>query len=1102
MRFSQISRILAAALITAASSLSIGCMDEIVPEREVRDYGTFGTELYNIVYDNSAYSKDHSSPEFLSTFSSQREEFIDAVDTSAPTEELDALNQVFIDIVPLYENMLYTGTLRKASVVMDEFRHDKASIEALTWMSVSPSLFLEPEKVNPIGRVFGYNDASGIMDELLSIMLKDGASKSSATNRILKEVSTAAAELEANTSPNRFVRRVVDMLLDPKDVYAPSGTYTPQSAARLDEIGRPMVRSEMAHLSGNYDEMGYRLISAGQTIGPFEMTGNPSGFSLVDGQVKYEGQPVFETIDLQKTPLAYLVRESDVLLTDDTLDDGLRAVQTLLGEPKTYTDEHGTYTGYSDDTPLLQILSALMTTLDHDSVGANFEAVSQVLEKHQDVVSRLFYDIDHILDIWDETPSNFSGDNNLIDRLLPELLLIAQEPGLLEDLFMALDDPRAAKIAPFLAELAERRKDFIDVDWEGAYNKCFLSCDEKYDVGTFERMDCIRACPRDEILGTSKAEHSKAETMENRSLFQRTAHLMWETSGTPYDIHADLLTVAGNDLTSVGQALGTMISFDNLAEAYLQTITGDLHLVDHLSSTFMKLSVLIGDDGTTVAQLLTLLTDNLFGIKLSIDPTTAEVTRLFNMAMISSQGDNYRLDLNTADCRSGFKCRESNADVLYAIEAVGLVDALYPLIDVFNKHGKTDIIARVVAIIFEYYPTGAVEYKDSTGKALALTPSDFRSLEPVLIRALQETDIVADFGAFGDSLLDVELEDGSKLAARFEKFVTYILTPDSSLRNIHGDEYTKDPQGKIISPLSPAYLYIDAIRELGDILDANPKTEEQLSHFLEGVGKITIKTVKKSDGSVEFEKPGGIQLAADLVSLLRTLWVEKTESGTRKAWIEEEAIPNIREAASNRLLYAYFELFNELDSRPMGLEKFRRFILYLMESGSNSPTHLTGAGYLLGDMLLNDIHLTSLAHVLSSPLDPDRVWHVEGFSELSFVITLMTCVDAFNECDPTHVCNRVFYRLFETDTRKRSNLMRILDVGASLFRVNPGSSERRTSDDMQVYVDFVHDLFTDDDRGIERIYGVIDFTIWGNDRRPKDWKPEDASWQIDFGSEE
>ena len=78
------------------------------------------------------------------------------------------------------------------------------------------------------------------------------------------------------------------------------------------------------------------------------------------------------------------------------------------------------------------------------------------------------------------------------------------------------------------------------------------------------------------------------------------------------------------------------------------------------------------------------------------------------------------------------------------------------------------------------------------------------------------------------------------------------------------------------------------------------------------------------------------------------------------------------------------------------------------------------------------------------------------------------------------------------------NVATLLDVAQDLLRRNPGSKEQRTADDEKVLFDLMADLFNDDDRGVERIYGVIDFTIWGNDRRPSDWKPEDASWQIKF----
>ena len=1083
-------------LFCAAAAISqFGCVEDIDPKREVRDYGSFGTELYNIVYDNSVHSKDHSSEQFLSTFRRYRELFIDAVDTSAVPEKLDAFNQVFIDIVPLYENLLYPGTLRKARVAFDEFRHDDAALSALTWVVENPSIFAVQATANPLGKVFEYDQIVEVTDEFLGLLLRNGKTPEAATNVLLRELSREMSALSPDEDARWLTSKLIEALTTPRTVYAPQGDYTPQIVARLDGHAVPVPSQAVSgQIVASQTFPGY-FQHQQMLVAPFETRTAAAPVEITGGIAQIDGMPAFETFDLQKTMLSYLLREGRILFDDDTTDKALRALQSLLGEPVAYQDEHGLYTAYRQDSPTMQLIAALLTTLDHESVGANFEAIIQVLENHQDVAARLVHDLDTILTILDETPNHFSADNDLIDRLLPEVLKIANDPGLLEALFDALDDPRAAKIAPFLAELAERSQTFIEVPQDGPYNQCFLACDGKYKVGTFERMDCIRACPIDTILGTRKTDFNAPESYENRSLFQRTTHLMWETSETPYEVHAESLIVSEKDVSPLGNALGPLLSFDNLAASYLKTITGDLHLEEHISPRFVQIAGLIGLDGATVTSLLTFLTDNLFGLKLSIDPTTAEVTRMFNRADIVAQTSYFTLGLNVATCRSGFTCPKAHADTLYAVEAVGLVDAIYPVIEVFNKRDKTDIFARIVSIIFEYYPSGAVTYTDVEGKPLDLHPSDFRSLEPMLIRALRETDIVADVGAFGDALLDVKLSDGAKLSARFERFVRYLLTPDPSIRKIDGSAQTLDPAGHAIAPLSPAYLYIDALRDLSDFLDDHPATKDQLSDVASRLADITIRTTKDPGGHITFNKPAGAQVAADIVRFLLDIYNEKTASKTLSSWIHGTAIPNVKNVFSNRMLYPALLLFNDLDKRN-SLPKIRGLVQHMMGADRPAPTELQGAAYWLLTRLLAQEHMIALARFTSKLIDPDRAWTTEGFTQYSFVITMLLCVDAFNSADPTHVFNDVFHRLLETDTKPRPNIARLFDVGHDLFRVDIGSGNVRTPEDMRRFFDFMYDLFADDDRGVERIFGVIDYTIWGSDRRPADWKPEDASWQI------
>ena len=1113
---SRIFEQIAISIALATATVALGCNEEIVPERETRNYGSFGTELYNIVYANSARSADHSSPEFLATFESHRDAFIDAVDTTAPKSELEDLNQVFVNIVPLYENMLYPGTLRKVAVVASELANDRDALAGVNWIAESPRLLMYPAQTNPLARTFSYDALPEVTDLMLKLLLTNSSSSNNtrnATNQLLKELSLTAADLEIDEDPNRFTRKVVDFMIRPAADYAPNLSYKPQTAIKFDSRGWPLtverngsrVFEPFVDADGDGlpdgNENGFFTLSNGALVAPFESFGTlPQNvdFDGEGGMLRVNGIPAFETFDIQQTPLSYLVRESKVFLEDDSLDKGLRSLKVLLGKGQLKADSNGTYIAFPANGPVVELLAALLTTLDHDSVGPNFEAAIQLLNNDREVVARLVNDVETIVDIVDETPSEFTLDNDLIDRLLPELLKIAETPGLLADLFMALDDPMSAQIAPILSELAQRKKAFISVDPSGEYEKCFQACDAAHKIGTFDRLNCVRACPRDEILGTEKVDHNAPESLDNRSLFQRTTHVMWETSETKYDVHAAHLSVADVDLTASAKGLGTLITFDNLAEAYLKTITGDLHLVDHLSQTFISLAGLLGESGTTtVVELLSMLVKNMFDLKLSVDPTPAEVTRLFNKAIISSQGANYRFDLNIAICRSGFECLKVNADVLYAIEATGLVDALYPLVKVFNDHDKADVLARVISILFEYYTTKDVKYLDANGQPLPLHPSDFRSMEPVLVRALDETGIVEDFGAFGDALLNVSLPDGTKLTDRFEKFVAYILTPDDKLRNVAGKQSTTDRVGNVIAPLSPAYLYITPIREIVDILDENEKAKNDLKDAAKRVIDMTIRTRKTATGA-EFEKPAGIKLTADVLDLFYSLYRDKTDAGQRSTWIHKEAIPDMVDFVSGRLPYAFFELFDQLDNTPNGFDRIRRFARHMIEADAAYSYHIPGAVYAASSMVLEQRKLNALLRFFASSIDPDRKWTTEGFSQLSFIITLLTCVDAFNTCDPKHAFNGVFFRLFETETRDRMNVATLLDVAQDLLRRNPGSKEQRTADDEKVLFDFMADLFNDDDRGVERIYGVIDFTIWGNDRRPSDWKPEDASWQIKF----
>ncbi|MCL2326771.1 MAG: hypothetical protein FWC40_09810, partial [Proteobacteria bacterium] len=896
---------------------------------------------------------------------------------------------------------------------------------------------------------------------------------------------------------------------DQDPVFAPSAHYQPQEAVRLDAHGHarilPIEGSQLympfvdtdGDGQADVDALGFYIIQGGARVSPYHTPNGVSPYleTLGNGHLLRLGQPVFEYFDLQATPLAYLIREGSALFLDNTVDEGLRVIHTLLGPTQTYTDAQGSYPGFSRTGGVVQILTALFAGLDHDAVGSSFEAIITLLKSHPDAVAALLHSLEIISDIAGQTPTHFEA-GNLIDRLMPLLHELSQTPGLIEDLVLALDDPLAAQIAPILAHLAKQKKRFIRIDDAPGYHACFSHCDATYRVGTMARLTCIQACPTKAIIGETEVDRLAPESPDNRSLLQRVTHLMWETSETPYNVTTNRLIVKGIDITELAATLGALIEFDNLAEAYLLTITGDLHLSAHLMPSLLELGNLLGIEAETLTSVFLWMTKNLFDLDLSLQPTTAEVTRLFNMPAISSQNDNYVFDLTVAMCRSGFTCLQASADTLFAIEATGLVDALYPVVKVFNDHGRTATLAKIMALLFEYYPSEDRLYDDIHGEPLPLRPGNFRSLEPLLARALGETDVVPQLGELGSILLGIEFSDGSVLTSRVAEYLAYWLTPDPNLKNIHGLSHTTDPDGNLIAPLSPAYLVIDALRDISKIMDAHPGLDDQMTRALDGIRRVTVQTQIGADGHITFQKPAGIRLVATGLEFLLNLYLEETEQGTRTAWIRDTIIPETQALISGRILQAFFALFEALDAQPMGLENFRKLILHLMQSDSHTPTHLTGAAYQLFSLLLQHQHLAGLAHFAADAIDPDRVWLTEGLPHLSFVVTLLTCVNAFNQRDPTASFNRLFYQLFQTDTRKIPNFVSLMQVAYALLRPQPGTHTYCDTACMKNTIGFVHDVFTDDQRGVERIFLIIDFTIWGMAGRPADWESENTSSPI------
>jgi len=758
-------------LVAAVFVLSTGCEDELDFTRDAPERGTFGEEVHRILLNDIERSPDRGRTR-ADVFATQRDDFVSAVDATAPDPILDELDATLIRMLPLYDDRTLNDLMRKVAIVLDEARQDPELLEAMATSARRPELIADPSRDQFLSHLVSFDQMQDLNRILADTLLAHdgvtdpGQSEDDSTTQLLLALSLELREAEASGDNERFAATLADVLLTTDPTFAPEASYTPMWAVRLDGRGLPIVAAgELEPIPAPFvDTDGDGLADAtpdGRFLGidgqpmdavtPFGEGTTPSLARDGDGKLlnpsAIDGQ-AFEYVDLHATALGFLMREAAPLADADVPFDMLRALPVALGEPNLYQDEHGSWRGYRADAPLVGLARGMMFALDHEDVPAVLEGFSLLMKNHRPDMANMMQALDETSEIADRHEDDVSEDSNLMDDLQPLLLEVVETPGLLKAVMLAMDDPVARRTGEAMAMLMRYKNDFITVTPGGAYDACFHDCKATHTLGTVERFECIRACPNDEIFA-QEVDRGAPESASNVSLFQRTQALMWEAVDVPYEVGLTSMSVNGTSFDNTAQALGAAMIFEDLAEAYLLTLVGELRLEDMINPDVAALGEPLGLDGETVVAIITFISGDVMSLPLDPEPTPDQVTRFFNKDPLEGDNGEVAVSMNPAVCKSGRLCIDAHADTLFAVEASGLADTLVPLARAFHEHGKTDLLARIFAVVYSHYPSRGRFFTDIDGNEIPFARDNLRSLEPMLIEMLEDgamLDAMADMG--------------------------------------------------------------------------------------------------------------------------------------------------------------------------------------------------------------------------------------------------------------------------------------------------------------------------------------------------------------------
>lgn len=1097
--------LLRAAMISIVVLLISACHRHYSFEQEKVALDTLGEELWKVWHKDAERAAENADAK-AAMLVAEHNDFVDAVDTIAPDDQLSAIDTFLSNLLTLVDDGIVPGLTRKLIVILQEAASDMALLTALS-APTGPDAedFVSPETApNLLGYITGYPGLVPFLRFQTRIMLEndgftdDGGRTFEEPAGISDLVRVLAHELaEADTGDEEPIAVTIrDLALVEDPAYEPASNPQPAYVALYDDRGYPLPAATNdgsvpypfvdADTDGRADvENGEFILQTGSNVKlrPFATEQQATVDEPVTrdtfGRAIGTGGEVFEYVDLHRTALGFLVRQQHRLSEQDALYDMLQAFRVIMGRKEVYNDDiAGGYEGYAQENPLMDMSDALIYMVDTPALPDLLEGTSELARQHPNTLANLFWSFDNVIDILNEDPSYGMTDNQtIVYDLLPYLAEIVQNQALWADIMTALRAPIMRRQGDAFATLLK----FTDSDSTpasgGPYDNCFQNCKSNFEIGTTSRFDCIRGCPMGEVFD-EPINYSAAESLDTVSCFQKMQYLLSDATGKEYSMEIENAAIDGDPLPPVPP----LLALPDAGVAFMRSIAGNLNLADNVpqalwDSDLGDLLALFGLDENDVAATIATISD-LFGSHLDAIPSPDQITRLFNQPDIkfeTTEGDvDVLLDPADPVCHDGYVMSQHLAYVLFQGEASGAIDALYPLAKAFSDHQREDLLLKMMIVLHDHYAADPTPYLNAQGGQSPMKAANLRSYEPAMVKIMEGGELFEALNDFAIAQYEVEQQTGIPMTEALRRVLAKGL--DTNYRNRRDENWVNINDGRTVNNATALHHILAAMDEASARLDEDPAAKEKLDDAVGAVAKIMIGTTKDPGGPARFEDPGSLVFTAHVTSYLADKAREKQDAGTLSPWLQEDVLTDIEQFWRSRTLAALIDLADEALADPADAEVMDGFMNYLLGTPEGQTQALVGVHQLLVQSIARDRWLPT-AQFLSRVIDPDRQWATEPYGPVSMVTLGALMLKKTLDADPDNTGIFLIHRGLQRPIYQDAPFTIVLDVIARYLSPNPAAETFETADDYRHFFNEMAAYMADDTHGMERLYELVDRRI-------------------------
>jgi hypothetical protein len=407
---------------------------------------SIGEVLYQVVRIKIEKSPEHAA-EKLAAFDARHADFVQAIDTVIPKSVANNVPALLDDVIARVDDGTLPALFSNVASVLELLANDPQdpqglTLEALAKLLNARSALDKATALKLAGRLFAYPDLSALLEAIAKVVSDhdglDAKGQPAAAERdLLSELlGVLSRRLSGLERPLPGARQgsnaLVDALLEPIALRGGQAVGAPAWAVRVDPNGNPKVATDaQGRIYPPFvDRNGDRVADVNADGAPIDALGNVvdipafgnSGLRDADGRaLAPNGQPLYEYFDAKRTALGQLLAMAGDMLRADVPEDLLEAFDSLAGRVQR-VDASGSYVGYSDDNPVLDMAWGGLEVFRYQDAPKLLEGLSALIQRDRRKAESLIVHLAQVLEI--ARNSTFvapASQGSMLDEIVPLL---------------------------------------------------------------------------------------------------------------------------------------------------------------------------------------------------------------------------------------------------------------------------------------------------------------------------------------------------------------------------------------------------------------------------------------------------------------------------------------------------------------------------------------------------------------------------------------------------------------------------------------------------------------------------------------------------------